>query len=87
MTYRYGNDGYMKLSNWRKAQNPPLTLADVAKRIDRSEAATSRYENGRVPEPDTMRRIHDLTGGAVTPNDFYDIPSGGTADTAEGMRS
>jgi hypothetical protein len=28
-----------------------------------------------MPQPDLMRRIYALTRGAVTPNDFYDLPA------------
>ena len=35
----------------------------------------------RIPRPNTMRRIYEVTGGAVTANDFYDdlIPTRSTS--------
>ncbi len=45
--------------------------ADLARKVGVSQAAISRYANRkRVPRPDVMRRIAEVTGGAVTPNDF-----------------
>ena len=40
-------------------------------RIGTSQASVNRYCNGRVPEPETMRKIIEVTGGEVTANDFY----------------
>ncbi len=49
-----------------------LTAAKLAKLIGTSTAAVIRYRNGqRVPRPDVMRRIVEVTGGAVRPDDFY----------------
>lgn len=65
----------MNIAEYRKSHKPLLTLAVLAKRIGCSEAALSRYENGRVPSPDVMQKIIDATEGAVTPDDFFDLPS------------
>lgn len=61
----------MKLKAWRQARG--LTQKDLADRIEVGAPAVSRYENGRVPEPDVMSKIWELTGGAVGPADFYGL--------------
>lgn len=62
----------MKLRSWRKSEG--LTLATLAERIETDEASLSRYERGeRMPNQETMRKIAQVTGGAVTANDFYGI--------------
>lgn len=62
----------MELSAWRRDNG--WTLAELGDRLGVSEASVSRYERGRIPEPDVMRRIVDLSGGRVTPNDFFGLP-------------
>lgn len=36
-----------------------------------------------VPRPATMIRIFEITGGEVTPNDFYDLPLDITVKSGE----
>lgn len=60
----------MRISDYR--QQAGKSLAEMAADIGVSVAALSRYESGRRrPRPDVMARIHEVTGGAVTPNDFF----------------
>lgn len=48
------------------------SLEDFARELGLSYAAVRQYVNaGRVPTPKVMRRIVDITNGAVTPNDFF----------------
>ena len=48
-----------------------LTLAEFAKRINRSEATVSRIARGiNTPDWATMLSIIEATAGAVQPNDF-----------------
>jgi transcriptional regulator with XRE-family HTH domain len=48
-----------------------IRVADFARRIDRTVTTVSRLRNGHnSPDWETMRKIHTVTGGAVTPNDF-----------------
>lgn len=61
----------MKLTNWRRSNG--WTLAQLGERLEVSEASVSRYERDRIPEPDVMRRIVDLSDGQVTPNDFFGL--------------
>ena len=63
----------MKLSTYMK--NRKLGAADLAREIGVSPQAVRRYCSGeRIPAPEVMRRIVAATGGAVQPNDFYDVP-------------
>lgn len=64
----------MKLSAYLKERE--LTASEFASRIDRSISTVTRAARGEVmPDPETMRRIATETGGAVQPNDWYDIPT------------
>ncbi len=62
----------MKLKQYRQSQGQ--SQYDLARLLGTSAASISRYENGRIPEPEIMARIVEATGGTVTPNDFYDLP-------------
>lgn len=54
------------------------SIEDFSRELGLSYAAVRLYVNaGRVPTPKVMRRIVDITHGAVQPNDFF-------ADDAEG---
>lgn len=54
------------------------SIDDFSHELGLSYAAVRLYVNaGRVPTPKVMRRIVDITNGAVQPNDFF-------ADDAEG---
>lgn len=60
----------MKLRQYRDTHN--LTLAQMAEQVGVSEVSMSRYERGdRMPRPEVMRKIGEVTGGAVRPNDFF----------------
>jgi transcriptional regulator with XRE-family HTH domain len=63
----------MRLQGYLKQQN--ITASQFADRIGRSVSTVTRAARGEIiPDSETMRRIVEKTGGAVTPNDFYDIP-------------
>ena len=48
------------------------SIEDFSRDLGLSYAAVRLYVNaGRGPTPKVMRRIVDITNGAVTPNDFY----------------
>ena len=48
-----------------------MTDAAFAEMIDRDPATISRLRRGiTFPDWQTLARIRDVTGGAVTPNDF-----------------
>jgi transcriptional regulator with XRE-family HTH domain len=51
-----------------------MPAAAFADRLGVSVQAVHRYLNGeRLPRPDVMVRIAEITGGAVKPNDFYSV--------------
>lgn len=63
----------MKLSEYLKRQN--ITATTFAETIGRDKSTVTRLCNGdRRPDPDTMAVILEKTGGAVQPNDFFDVP-------------
>jgi predicted transcriptional regulator len=66
----------MKLSDYLAANR--ITNEGFAKMLGTSQPAVSRYVTGkRVPRPQHIRRISEITGGEVTANDFM-APSSST---------
>ena len=64
----------MRLSDYLSEQGHGDAEFAVAIGVDRS--SVNRMRNGKlVPSPAVMQRIIELTGGRVTANDFFDIPS------------
>lgn len=62
----------MHLSIYLKQNS--LSQATFGEQIGVSQAAVERYANKkRVPEPDVMGKIFEVTNGLVTANDFYDL--------------
>jgi len=59
----------MQLSKYMELHG--LTVAEFARLLGVTEPAVRNYLRGRVPRPDVMRRIVEITGGAVRPDDFY----------------
>lgn len=50
------------------------TDAEFAAKIEVTRQAVHRYKVGdRIPDQATMSKIFEATGGAVTPNDFFNI--------------
>ena len=61
-----------KLKAWRQAQG--LSARDLATKVGVSRITVHSWERGAsIPPPELMRRLVELTGGAVQPNDFYTI--------------
>lgn len=75
----------MKLSEWRKAKD--LKPVDVAALIGCTTVALGRYERGRVPEPGKLQKIIEVTGGAVTANDFFEVPGQEDSEAAHRARA
>lgn len=74
----------MKLRDFIAGQG--VTVAEWARRHDRRRATVNRHVNGvRIPAPDEMKFYFEVSGGAVTPDDFYDLAPQ-TAVTAAGGR-
>ncbi len=62
----------MKLKTYLTQNN--LTEAEFGEKAGLSQAAVNRYCAGkRIPDKDAMPAIIAATGGAVQPNDFFDI--------------
>jgi len=77
----------MKLADYLSRHG--ITEKAFGELISASQAAINRYKRGRVPTPEHMRSIIEKTGGAVTPNDFFDVPGQGDEmpPGAEGSQS
>lgn len=60
----------MKLSVYMSAHG--ISPEEMARRIgDVSASGVLKWSRGeRVPRPEQQRRIHEVTGGDVSPNDF-----------------
>jgi DNA-binding XRE family transcriptional regulator len=65
----------MRLAEWRKQEGyNQQQLADALGVTQPTISYVERANDPQMPQPDLMRRIYALTRGAVTPNDFYDLP-------------
>lgn len=63
----------MRLSEYLAAEK--IEPLEFARRLRAHHSAVYRYLEGkRIPRPAQMRRIEKLTGGKVTPADFYASP-------------
>lgn len=63
----------MRLRDWRKSVG--WSQERLAAEIGKSQMSVSRLEAGaRALDHDEAALIYALTRGAVTPNDFYDLP-------------
>ncbi|MBR9970828.1 XRE family transcriptional regulator [Magnetospirillum sulfuroxidans] len=63
----------MTFDEWTKSEG--LTWERTAALIGAANASVARkYSLGTIPRPTTMRRIYAVSGGKVTPNDFYGLP-------------
>lgn len=64
----------MTLKEW--LINNRMETRDFAPLIGRSPEAVRRYIAGeRIPDRETMPLIVSQTEGAVTPNDFFNLPA------------
>ena len=61
----------MKLETWVKSNG--VSVTNLATLIGVSGYRTAqRYITGeRIPRPEVMEKIHEITEGQVTANDFY----------------
>lgn len=65
----------MKLVQWRKGA--AITQDALAELLGCSQPYVSQIERSMdptIPRPDLMVKIFLITQGAVSPNDFYDLP-------------
>lgn len=51
-----------------------LTQKQFGKIVGVDQSQIARYVGGRVPHRDVMQRIIEKTDGAVTANDFFEVP-------------
>lgn len=74
MMRRRGNS----LREWRlrqKVNGKTMTMEQAAAQIGVTRACWNDWEKGnRTPAHTLMIEIFSVTGGEVTPNDFYDLP-------------
>ena len=62
----------MDLRRYLNARDMPIAV--FAEMLGVSVQTVHRYLNAeRLPRPDVMVRIAEVTGGAVKPNDFYPV--------------
>lgn len=62
----------MKLLDWRRAHG--LSQHQLAMRVGIKQPTIAKYEAGKlIPGRDAMQAISQATGGAVAPNDFFDL--------------
>lgn len=56
-------------------QQQKITPIEFCKKYDMAQPTVSKYLAGnRIPRKAEMLKIFQITNGAVTPNDFYDLP-------------
>jgi transcriptional regulator with XRE-family HTH domain len=71
----------MTLAAWIAAKKVPDNV--FARQIGVSRVTLFRFKTGRrIPDRQTMERIVIATNGAVTPNEFFDVPSKSEEDAA-----
>lgn len=58
----------MKLGAWIKDRN--MTLEAFGQLVGADKSSVSRWVDGTVPRHSTLRRIKEVTEGAVTADDF-----------------
>lgn len=64
----------MDLESYRNKNG--ITRKQFAQMIGVTQMTVGRYERGLlIPSPENMRKIYDVTGGQVSPADFYGVPS------------
>lgn len=59
----------MRLAEWLKKQK--MSVLDFAKKAEVSSMTVYRWQEDTIPDREKMKKIVELTNGAVTANDFY----------------
>ena len=63
----------MRIDDYLKSRDE--TAAAYAKKVGVSPSNISKYRAGKLrPKDKVMSKIIEVTGGLVTPNDFYNLP-------------
>lgn len=79
-------NGGEKLRAWREGRG--LTGTQLGEKIGITQGQVSRLEKGlHRPDWKTLDNIIELTNGAVTPNDFADLPECDDPDTDDSPES
>ena len=74
----------MKLADWLKDKRGTMTVRQFAEAVGVHEGTVHKWMTGEnVPRPRPMTEIIRLTGGAVSPTDFYAAHAGCSAAPAE----
>lgn len=63
----------MTLKKWMLKHK--VSAAEMAEKLGVSDVSVYRYLNGAIPEVPVMKRVLKVTGGKVTPNDFFSSPA------------
>lgn len=65
-------------------EHAALDAAELGDRLGVGREAVRKWLRGeRIPRPEVMRRIVEVTEGKVGPADFYDLPQVGTSGGAQ----
>ena len=75
----------MRLNDWLKISD--FSVKAFAEEVKVERAMVYRYFTGAIPRAQTIRRIEQLTNGAVTAQDFYNNAMQGTAMQGTAMQS
>lgn len=76
----------MRLSAFRK--NKGLSISEAAAELNVSSVGYRYWERGlKIPSRECMAKIHTWSGGAVMPNDFYELPSVASNTDGDASRS
>ena len=65
----------MRLAEWLKKQK--MSVLDFAKKAEVSSMTVYRWQEDTIPDREKMKKIVELTNGAVTANDFYELTNDG----------
>ena len=72
----------MELKSYLDEQS--LTCDFFAKLVGVTERAVIKWRRGeRIPRPEHLKKINEITDGAVGPNDFFGVPIKSTSDAAQ----
>jgi len=73
------------LRRWRLQEQ--LSVANAAARVPIARQTWHSWERGQtIPPKPLMQRLFEMTGGAVTANDFYDLPQQDAAPEVRGQQ-
>ena len=75
----------MKLTEYRKTRG--MTVSALARHLGKAHETVRRWENGEaVPRKAEVEAIFRWSGGAVAPEDWYDLPPRRAAAVVEAVQ-